>query len=118
MLDMGIRGTYILPEPKKFCPTSVITEMKPEYLTDEFFELVRYAVLYADSIGISAWLYDVGGLPVGKGMRSCCESASRYVREKDNPTGCVLVFYESALSATLTASAHSIRFLNRSQPYS
>lgn len=59
-----------------------------------------------------------GGLPVGKGMRSCCESASRYVREKDNPTGRVLVFYESALSATLTASAHSIRFLNRSQPYS
>lgn len=37
MLDMGVRGTNILPEPKKFCPTSVITEMKPEYLTDEFF---------------------------------------------------------------------------------
>ena len=37
MLDMGVRGTNILPEPKKFCLTSVITEMKPEYLTDEFF---------------------------------------------------------------------------------
>ncbi len=65
MLEMGIRATYILPEPKEFRPTSMITEMQPEYLTDEFFELVRYAVLYADSIGISAWLYDEGGWPSG-----------------------------------------------------
>jgi len=65
MLVQGIRTVYILPEPKEFRPDSMVTYMTPEYLSDEFFMLVRYAVEYAASLHISTWLYDEGGWPSG-----------------------------------------------------
>ena len=108
MLDMGIRATYILPEPKEFRPTSMITEMKPEYLTDEFFELVRYAVLYADSIGISAWLYDEGGWPSGMAcghvvkalpdMRAKVYTEDKITFKKGETLDCCLCAFDSDLN--------------------
>ena len=65
MIEQGVRATYILPEPKEFRPNTMVTHMTPEYLSDEFFELVRYAVEYAASLHISMWLYDEGGWPSG-----------------------------------------------------
>ena len=65
MLKNGIRGMYIIPEPREFRPTSMRTDMKPEYLTDEFFEMVRYACEKAHSLGMVVWLYDEGGWPSG-----------------------------------------------------
>ena len=44
MQNLGIRAFYILPEPKGFRPDSMPTNLEPDYLTDEFFELCAYAV--------------------------------------------------------------------------
>lgn len=65
MVKQGIRAMYILPKPKEFRPDSMVTYLNPEYLSDEFFELVKYAVERAASLRISAWLYDEGGWPSG-----------------------------------------------------
>ncbi len=65
MQKNGIRGMYIIPEPREFRPTSMRTDLKPEYLTDEFFEMVRYACEKAHSLGMVVWLYDEGGWPSG-----------------------------------------------------
>ena len=75
MKKQGIRKTYILPEPKEFRPDSMVTTMSPDYLSDEFFELVKYAVEYGKSIGISMWLYDEGGWPSGS---ACGKVAEKY----------------------------------------
>ena len=61
----GIQCLYILPMPKDFRPERLRTFMDPEYLTEEFFSLVRYALLGARERGISAWVYDEGGWPSG-----------------------------------------------------
>ena len=61
----GIRCIYILPLPKDFRPERLRTFMWPEYLTKDFFELVRYALLRARELGIYAWIYDEGGWPSG-----------------------------------------------------
>ena len=65
MIKNGIRGFYILPEPAEFRPASMITRLDPPYLSKEFFELVRYAVEYAEKNGMYCWLYDEGGWPSG-----------------------------------------------------
>ena len=44
MQNLGIRAFYILPEPKDFRPDSMPTNLTPDYLTDEFFELSEYAI--------------------------------------------------------------------------
>ncbi|MCQ2431940.1 MAG: hypothetical protein MJ175_04975, partial [Clostridia bacterium] len=61
----GIRAFYILPLPKEFRPTTMITEMKPEYLSPEFLRLVKYALDYGREKGLLCWLYDEGGWPSG-----------------------------------------------------
>lgn len=61
----GIEGIYILPEPENFRPDSMSTELKPQYLSDEYFELVRFAFETAEENGINMWLYDEGGWPSG-----------------------------------------------------
>ena len=43
MQNLGIRAFYILPEPKDFRPNSMPTNLRPEYLSDEYFELCAYA---------------------------------------------------------------------------
>lgn len=65
MYAQGIRAAYILPEPKDFRPDSMVTHMSPEYLSDEFFELIKYTVERANMLHISMWLYDEGGWPSG-----------------------------------------------------
>ncbi len=65
MRDAGIEATYILPQPYEFRPETLATRLEPPYLSDEFFELVRYATERAASLGMVAWLYDEGGWPSG-----------------------------------------------------
>ncbi len=65
MQSVGIRAIYILPEPKEFRPDTMRTHMSPNYLSDEFFGLVKYAIAYATEKGIAMWLYDEGGWPSG-----------------------------------------------------
>ncbi|MBQ7122787.1 MAG: hypothetical protein IJO03_11055 [Clostridia bacterium] len=61
MQDLGIRAFYILPEPKNFRPDSMPTNLTPDYLSPEFFELCAYAVERANKLGMRCWLYDEGG---------------------------------------------------------
>jgi len=65
MMAAGIRTVYILPEPKNFRIYNERIHMKQEYLSEPFFEVLRYALEYALSIGMSCWMYDEGGWPSG-----------------------------------------------------
>jgi len=65
MLERGIRSIYILAEPKEFRPTTMPTQLEPDYLSDEFFRLVRFATLEARKRGMCTWMYDEGGWPSG-----------------------------------------------------
>ena len=65
MQRLGIRAFYILPEPKDFRPDSMPTNLSPEYLSDEYFELCAYAIDKAASLGMNCWIYDEGGWPSG-----------------------------------------------------
>ncbi len=62
---IGIRSLYILPLPKAFRPTLMATTLSPEYLSDEFFALVSYAIRKGADMGMMLWLYDEGGWPSG-----------------------------------------------------
>ncbi|MBQ8528228.1 MAG: hypothetical protein IJ459_00675 [Clostridia bacterium] len=61
----GINSIYILPMPKDFRPELTRTFLEPEYLSEEFWELVNYALREAVKLGITPWLYDEGGWPSG-----------------------------------------------------
>ncbi len=65
MQNLGIRAFYILPEPKNFRPDSMPTNLSPEYLSEEYFELCAYAIDKGTSLGMNCWIYDEGGWPSG-----------------------------------------------------
>ncbi len=65
MKSAGIQSFYIIPEPPEFRPELMITTMSPEYLSDEFFALIRKAISYAETQGMVVWIYDEGGWPSG-----------------------------------------------------
>ena len=65
MYSRNIKIFYILPIPSDFRPTSNPTDMSPDYLTPEYFDLYKYAVEYAASKGMQVWMYDEGGWPSG-----------------------------------------------------
>ena len=62
---VGIEGFYILPYPKNFRPLQFIPDTDLDYLSKEFFELVKYAVDKGKAQGMEVWLYDEGGYPSG-----------------------------------------------------
>lgn len=61
----GVRFLYILPQPRNFRPNSMPTNLEPDYLTEEYFEMYRHAAEYALEKGMQLWLYDEGGWPSG-----------------------------------------------------
>lgn len=65
MALLGVKNTYIIPEPKEFRPTCQPTFLEPDYLSKEYHRLYKYALEKAFSLGMSAWLYDEGGWPSG-----------------------------------------------------
>lgn len=65
MKRLGIRSFYIIPEPKTFRPTTMPTELEPDYLTPPYFEEFAYAAEFARKNGMVCWLYDEGGWPSG-----------------------------------------------------
>ena len=81
MQNLGIRAFYILPEPKNFRPGSMPTNLTPEYLSDEFFELCAYAVQEANELGMLCWLYDEGGWPSGGACGKVIKDHPEYVSE-------------------------------------
>ncbi|MBQ4453028.1 MAG: hypothetical protein II912_11770 [Clostridia bacterium] len=65
MLSCGAKAVYILPEPKEFRPATMRTFLEPDYLSDDFFRMVRYAFESALKRGMTLWMYDEGGWPSG-----------------------------------------------------
>ena len=92
MKNLGIRAFYILPEPKGFRPDSMPTNLEPDYLTDEFFELCSYAIEKGKALGMICWIYDEGGWPSGSACRKVLEAHPEYSRQ-------TLEFYEKSFSA-------------------
>lgn len=61
----GIKGIYVLAEPKNFRPQKQRTMLEPDYFSDEYVELLAFAYRYAHEKGMALWLYDEGGWPSG-----------------------------------------------------
>ena len=78
MQNLGIRAFYILPEPKNFRPDSMPTNLTPDYLSDEFFNLCKYAIKQAKSLGMNCWIYDEGGWPSGSACGKVTEAHPEY----------------------------------------
>lgn len=65
MRDAGIRCLYVLPFPLQFRPFRMRTNLKPYYLSEEYYELLRYTWERARDAGMSVWYYDEAGFPSG-----------------------------------------------------
>ena len=48
MYECGIRAFYIMGEPSNFAPHRRKTYLYPEYLSDEYLELLYYAYKFAE----------------------------------------------------------------------
>ena len=82
MCEGGIRCFYIIPEPKDFRPHTMVTNLEPDYLTDEFMEYVRFCADYAESKGLYMWLYDEGGWPSGHATGKVVIAEPKTIRKK------------------------------------
>ena len=92
MQKLGIRAFYILPEPKEFRPNSMPTNLEPEYLSREYFELCAYAFDKAKEQGMLCWIYDEGGWPSGSACGKVMKDHPEYARQ-------TLEVYEHKFSA-------------------
>ena len=61
----GIKGIYVLAEPKNFRPEKQRTPLEPDYLSDEYIGLLTLAYSCAAGKVMALWLYDEGGWPSG-----------------------------------------------------
>ena len=80
MQRLGVRAFYIIPEPKEFRPASMPTELYPDYLTPEFFEMVSYALRSGRERGMYSWIYDEGGWPSGGACGQVLNAHPEYAR--------------------------------------
>jgi len=65
IVKAGVKSLYIIPLPKDFRPETMRTFLSPEYLSKEYFDIVKYALTRCVELGIMPWLYDEGGWPSG-----------------------------------------------------
>ncbi len=89
MYAKNILGVYVIPLPKEFRPISMVTNLQPEYLSDEYFELLTYAVDYAWEKGIKFWIYDEAGWPSGN---------ANFKVTENNPEFCLEVSWDPAIN--------------------
>ena len=82
MYKKNIFGVYVIPHSKSFRPNWMVTNLQPEYLSDEYFELLSYAVEYAYEKGIKFWIYDESGWPSGN---------ANFRVTADDPSLCLVV---------------------------
>ncbi len=81
MQNLGIRSFYILPEPKAFRPDSMPTNLKPDYLSEEFFGLCAYTLEKGKALGMNCWIYDEGGWPSGGACGKVLKDHPEYARQ-------------------------------------
>ena len=113
MQNLGIRAFYILPEPKEFRPDSMPTNLSPDYLSDEFFELCAYAIDKGTSMGMNCWIYDEGGWPSGSACGRVVKDRPEYssggnypdLLSKDATDYFIEITHKKYLSATKNFTA-------------
>ncbi len=81
MQRLGIRAFYILAEPKEFRPDSMPTNLAPDYLSAEYFDLCAYAIQKGGALGMRCWLYDEGGWPSGGACGKVLRDHPEYARQ-------------------------------------
>lgn len=81
MQNLGIRSFYILAEPINFRPDSMPTNLSPDYLSNEFFELCAYAIKKAEQLDMRCWIYDEGGWPSGSACGKIIKDHPEFARE-------------------------------------
>lgn len=69
----GAGGVFLHPMGESFRLRDFVKGINPGYLTDEYFELVRYAAECARDLGLYLWLYDEGGWPSGSAQGKVVE---------------------------------------------
>ena len=65
MNSVGAKSVWSLPVPADFRPNAMTTSLKPDFLTEEFAELMREYARTAEELDMKVWLYDDGGWPSG-----------------------------------------------------
>lgn len=113
MQKLGIRSFYILPEPKDFRPDSMPTNLSPEYLTEEYFDLCAYAIDKGTALGMNCWIYDEGGWPSGGACGKVVEDHPEYTSggnypdllNKDSTEYFIKITHEKYASATRNFTA-------------
>jgi len=88
MHRQNIFGIYVIPTSKEFRPHTMVTNLEPDYLSDDYFELLTYAVDYAYEKGIKFWIYDEAGWPSGN---------ANFLVTADDPSLCLEVAWDFAL---------------------
>ena len=69
----GAGGVFLHPMGENFRLADFIQGINPPYLSDEYFDLVRYAAKQARALGLYLWLYDEGGWPSGSAQGKVVE---------------------------------------------
>ena len=66
MYGKGIRNICLHPVPQNWRPgTYLRTEMSPDYLTEEYFQILEVLIKECKKLDIHYYLYDEGGWPSG-----------------------------------------------------
>ncbi len=78
---MGVKTTYVLPQPCNFSPCGIPTTMYTEYLGEDYMKHYAYAVKKAKELGIQLWLYDEGGWPSGGACGRVLAEHPEYARK-------------------------------------
>ncbi len=82
MIDRGIRSICIHPLPSEFRPSKFACQLKPEYLSDEYFSLISEILRECEQKGLNAYLYDEGGWPSGGAAgRVMAQNPKKFVRK-------------------------------------
>lgn len=113
MQKLGIRAFYILPEPKEFRPDSMPTNLSPEYLAEEYFDLCAYAIDKGTALGMNCWIYDEGGWPSGGACGKVVEDHPEFTSggnypdllNKDSTEYFIKITHEKYASATRSFNA-------------
>ena len=65
MKHAGIQSFYVIPFPPLSRINHCKVNMKPHFLTDRYFELIRFVWDGAAKRGTTVWLYDGAAYPSG-----------------------------------------------------
>lgn len=88
MYDHGARNVCLHPVPQGWRPgTPLRTEMSPDYLTEEYFAIIRQLVQECEKLGMHYYLYDEGGWPSGGACGKVLQKHPSWKRQWIVPDG-------------------------------